>query len=111
MRFQYSGPVFCGINPLGVGSLYGAPLTRKRSSRPSLSQSNSATPEPMVSMRYLRDVCGARCKKCTPAFSVMSTKLPGTSDCGTPAPAAEAPGGTDWEAAAMQAKSAQHEAK
>ncbi len=36
-RFQSLGPAFCGIVPIGVGSLSGAPLTTKISRRPSLS--------------------------------------------------------------------------
>jgi hypothetical protein len=36
----------------------------------------------MVSRRYFREVCGAWWRKCTPDFSVMSEKWPGTFGAG-----------------------------
>src|SRR3984885_8432470 len=63
--------------PLGTRSSKGAPLTRKMSRRPSLSASKSATPEPMVSIKYLCEPWGAWCRKWILAYSVISTKLPG----------------------------------
>src|SRR5579863_8596362 len=56
-----------------MGSEIFAPLTKKMSRRPSPSQSNSATPAPMVSMRYFWVVADDSCLKCTPSFSVTST--------------------------------------
>src|ERR1700722_9067550 len=63
--------------PLGTRSSKGAPLTRKMSSRPSLSASKSATPDPMVSIKYLCEPWGAWCRKWILAYSVISAKLPG----------------------------------
>ncbi len=42
-----------------------------------MSKSKAATPDPMVSMRYLREVWEAVPVKWTPALAVVSTKVPG----------------------------------
>src|SRR5215469_7876785 len=64
--------------PFAEGSATGAPLTRKMSKRPSLSKSNNATPDPIVSIRYFLEVCDAMCWKRTPSSAVASENLPGT---------------------------------
>src|SRR5579863_208398 len=71
------------MKPFDVGSGYGAPCTRKMSKRPSLSQSKSATPDPMVSIKYFREVWGAWWRNFTPDRAVISTKCAGTSTVGS----------------------------
>jgi hypothetical protein len=70
-------PSFLRDGSLGNEVAEGCAIGEKDVRRPSLSASKRATPEPMVSIKYLCEVCGAWCRKWIPACSVISTKLPG----------------------------------
>src|SRR5579872_1048865 len=62
-----------------MGSSILAPLTKKMSRRPSPSQSNRATPAPIVSTRYFCVVGEAWCTKSIPRLDVTSTNCMGES--------------------------------
>src|SRR3981081_2910897 len=72
-----------------------APLTKNKSSRPSLLESNMATPAPIASGRYFSEVRLASCLKRMPVCAVMSANtgstelLPeaGREDCASKEPA------------------------
>src|SRR5258708_533575 len=61
--------------PFGIGSFSSAPFVKKRSIRPSLSKSKIATPPPIVSSKYFRDVGEPACLKAIFIAAVMSVKV------------------------------------